>query len=142
MTKENLELREKLDYLQDKYLRLAAEFDNYRKRVQKEKSELIETASERVIYDLLEILDDMERGLQAEESEFTTIMLKKTRKILESHGLKEITVNPGDTFDLNIHEAVSMYQDPKNSGKVLSLVLRGYSLGGKIIRYPKVIVAQ
>lgn len=141
----NSELKQELEVLTDKYLRQAAEFDNYRKRVQKEKSGLIKSAGEGVIVDLLEILDDFDRSISVSSDSWGfELISRKFKKILERNGLKEIQVIPLEPFNPDFHEAVSLIpaQKPEDSGMVVDVIQRGYILGDKIIRYPKVIVAQ
>ncbi len=137
--------------MQDKYLRLSAEFDNYRKRTLKEKSELIKSAGERVITDILPVLDDLERALQnmqkSEEAkalaEGVELIHGKFLKVLSQQGLKKIETE-GKEFDTDYHEAIAMIpassEDMK--GKILDCVQTGYTLNDKVIRHAKVAVAQ
>ncbi len=142
---ENQLLEEK-----DRYVRLYAEFDNYKKRTAKEKINLIETASEDVIKALLPVLDDFERALnelkKTENKELikgVELIYEKFKKTLISKGLTEIEVKQGDTFNPDIHEAVAQIPgDKKNSGKIHEVIEKGYKLGNKIIRYPKVVTIQ
>jgi len=144
------ELENKLNEEKDKYIRLYAEFDNYRKRTNKEKLDLIETASEDVIKDLLPVLDDFERAIAElkkddDDAHYKGFVLiyEKLRKILTDKGLKEIEVKKGDTFDPEIHEAVAQIPgEKKMSGKIFDVIEKGYKLGPKIIRYPKVVTVQ
>ena len=137
--------------LKDKYLRQAAEFDNYRKRVLKEKSELIQNGGESVISTLLPIIDDFERALQNMKKSDDTAALKegveliyqKFMKTLESNGLKTIETKEAD-FNTDFHEAVAMIPAPndESKGKVVDCVQKGYKLNDKVIRHAKVAVGQ
>ncbi len=137
--------------LKDKYLRQAAEFDNYRKRVLKEKSELIQNGGESVISSLLPIIDDFERALQNMKKSDDTAALKegveliyqKFMKTLESNGLKTIETKEAD-FNTDFHEAVAMIPAPndESKGKVMDCVQKGYKLNDKVIRHAKVAVGQ
>lgn len=137
--------------LKDKYLRQAAEFDNYRKRVLKEKSELIQNGGESVISSLLPIIDDFERALQNMKKSDDTAALKegveliyqKFMKTLESNGLKTIETKEAD-FNTDFHEAVAMIPTPndESKGKVVDCVQKGYKLNDKVIRHAKVAVGQ
>jgi len=136
----------------DKYLRLFAEFENYKKRTSRERMDLFKTANQEVMTVLLPILDDFERALshidddkEAEELRKGVLLIyQKLLKSLEQKGLTHIEVNKGDTFDADIHEAIT--QIPTDSddlkGKVIDCVEKGYKLGDKIIRHPKVVVGQ
>ena len=137
--------------LKDKYLRQAAEFDNYRKRVLKEKSELIQNGGESVISSLLPIIDDFERALQNMKKSDDTAALKegveliyqKFMKTLESNGLKTIETKEAD-FNTDFHEAVAMIPAPndESKGKVVDCGQKGYKLNDKVIRHAKVAVGQ
>ena len=137
--------------MQDKYLRLSAEFDNYRKRTMKEKSELIKNASERVITDILPVLDDLERALQnmqkSEDAKALTegveLIHGKFLKVLAQQGLKKIETE-GKAFDTDYHEAIAMIPaaNEEQKGKILDCVQTGYTLNDKVIRHAKVAVAQ
>ena len=129
----------------------AAEFDNYRKRVLKEKSELIQNGGESVISSLLPIIDDFERALQNMKKSDDTAALKegveliyqKFMKTLESNGLKTIETKEAD-FNTDFHEAVAMIPAPndESKGKVVDCVQKGYKLNDKVIRHAKVAVGQ
>jgi len=137
--------------LKDKYLRLSAEFDNYRKRTLKERMELTKNAGEEMITSLLPVLDDFERALQSiKETEERDALLEgvelvynKIKELLMKKGLKEIESMHAD-FDMEIHEAVTKIpaQDKKMKGKILDVIEKGYYLNDKIIRYPKVVVGE
>lgn len=148
---ELAETKEKLAALQDKYLRQIAEFDNYRKRILKEKSELILNGGEKVISSLLPILDDFERALENmkkggnEETSIKGIELiyQKLLNTLQSHGLNKIKTEKAD-FDTDYHEAIAMVpvEDEQLKGKVVDCVQAGYTLNNKVIRHSKVTVGQ
>lgn len=135
----------------DKYLRLSAEFDNYRKRTMKEKAELIKNGGEKAIAAVLPILDDLERALanmqQADDVkamyEGIDLIYQKFLKNLNQEGLEKM--NPvGEAFDTDFHEAVALIpaQEEEQKGKVLDCVQTGYKLNDKVIRHAKVVVAQ
>lgn len=135
----------------DKYLRLSAEFDNYRKRTLKEKAELIKNGGEKAISAILPILDDLERALQnmqkAEDVqamyEGVDLIHQKFLKTLSQEGLQKMEPI-GETFDTDFHEAIALVPSPEESqkGKVLDCVQTGYKLNDKVIRHAKVVVAQ
>ena len=135
----------------DKYLRLYSEFDNYRKRTAKEKLEIIKSASEDVIKNMLPIVDDFQRAMahntevQDPESlkQGFELIYNKLLKSLEAKGLKPIEA-AGEVFDADIHEAITNIPAPSEDmkGKVVDVVEQGYYLGEKIIRFPKVVVGQ
>lgn len=145
------ELMEKLAEMQDKYLRLSAEFDNYRKRTLKEKIELTRTASESVILKILPVLDDFERGVKVMESAADcgamhaglALIYSKFRNFLDQNGVKEIEALNRD-FDLEMHDAVTKVPAPdkKMKGKVVDVIEKGYTLNDKVIRFSKVIVGE
>ncbi|MFR3187728.1 MAG: nucleotide exchange factor GrpE [Phocaeicola sp.] len=135
----------------DKYLRLSAEFDNYRKRTMKEKAELIKNGGEKAIAAVLPILDDLERALanmqQADDVkamyEGIDLIYQKFLKNLNQEGLEKM--NPvGEAFDTDFHEAVALIpaQEEEQKGKVLDCIQTGYKLNDKVIRHAKVVVAQ
>jgi len=142
---------EKLAEMNDKYVRLYAEFDNFRKRSAKERMELIQTAGKEVITDLLEVLDDCaraEKQLNAEnkiESVKEGVMLgfTKLRKLLAAKGLKTMD-NENKDFNPDIHEAITEIETPaeEQKGKVIDEIEKGYYLNDKIIRYAKVVVGK
>lgn len=143
--------REEIEQLKDKYLRLVAEFDNYRKRTLKEKAELILNGSEKAVQSILPVIDDMERAIaNAEKTEDVAVLkegmeliYQKTNKIMESLGVKKIDTEDAD-FDTNFHEAVAMVpgMGDEKKGKVLDCVQTGYTLNDKVIRHAKVAVGQ
>ena len=145
------EAEKRIAEIQDKYLRLSAEFDNYRKRTIKEKSEIIKNAAEKTITAILPVLDDMERAIaNMQKSEDTKAWLEgvelinnKFLKILSQEGLNKIETE-GAAFDTDYHEAIAMIPAPneEQKGKVLDCVQTGYKLNDKVIRHAKVAVAQ
>ena len=156
--KENVKEEEKpsseqlLQAEKDKYLRLFAEFENYKKRTTRERIELFKTASQELMTVLLPILDDFERALthieddkEAEELRKGVLLIyQKLLKTLEQKGLSAIEVNQGDVFDADTHEAITQIPAPSDDlkGKIIDCVEKGYKLGDKIIRHPKVVVGQ
>lgn len=144
-------LKAELEALKDKYLRTVAEFDNYKKRTLKEKTELILNGSEKTVTTFLPILDDMERAI-ANASKATDItaveegwelIYNKFIKQLDSIGVKKIETNDAD-FDVDYHEAVAMVpgMGDDKKGKVIDCVQTGYTLNDKVIRHAKVAVGQ
>ena len=135
----------------DKYLRLSAEFDNYRKRTLKEKAELIKNGGEKAISAILPILDDLERALQNMQKaddvkpmyEGIDLIYQKFLKGLSQEGLQKMEP-VGEAFDTDYHEAVALVPAPSEDqkGKVLDCVQTGYKLNDKVIRHAKVVVAQ
>ena len=135
----------------DKYLRLSAEFDNYRKRTLKEKAELIKNGGEKTLTAILPVLDDFERALKNMETSEETKAMKervelifnKFNKILSQEGLQKIETE-GRDFDVDFHEAIALIPAPSEDlkGKILDCVQTGYMLNEKVIRHAKVAVAQ
>lgn len=145
------ELKKELDELRDKYVRLFADFDNFRKRTAKEKMELVQVAGKDVIVALLPIIDDFERALKASEDtsdsthakEGMQLIYNKLVSNLGAKGLKAIE-SIGQQFNTDQHEAITEIAAPQPDmqGKVLDEVQKGYLLNGKIIRYAKVVVGK
>jgi len=143
--------QEKYDELNDKYLRLFSEFDNFRKRTLKEKIELSKTASEEVITALLPVVDDFERALQAMDgqqapeatSEGINLIYNKLLKTLQQKGLTEMKALH-ETFDTDFHEALTNIPAPEPAlkGKVVDVIQKGYLLNGKVIRFARVVVGN
>ena len=135
----------------DRYLRLAAEFDNYRKRTLKEKAELIKNGGEKTLTAILPVLDDFERALKnmedSDESkamkEGVELIFNKFQKVLGQEGLQKIETE-GQAFDVDYHEAIALIPAPSEDlkGKILDCVQTGYMLNDKVIRHAKVAVAQ
>lgn len=135
----------------DRFARLFAEFDNYKKRTSKERVELISTAGEKVISKLLTVLDDFDRALNAMSTaqdvesvkQGVELVNSKFRKILENEGLKEMNV-VGETFDADFQEAITAIPSPSEDmkNKVIDVVEKGYTLNDKVIRFAKVVIGQ
>jgi len=149
--KKELTPEELIQQEKDKYLRLFAEFENYKKRTSRERIELFKTASQELMTSLLPIMDDFDRGLSEIKKVKDKELLKgmqlindKFKNTLTQKGLTEIEVKEGDVFDAEIHEAITQIPAPsdKLKGKVIDAVEKGYKLGEKIIRYPKVVIGQ
>ena len=144
------EANEALETEKDKYLRLFAEFENYKKRTSKERIDLFKTAGQEVISSMLPIVDDFNRALkEAEKQENSAdfegfrLISNKLNETLKSKGLVAIEVNAGDAFDAEKHEAITQIPAGEDqSGKIVDVTEQGYQLGEKIIRYPKVVVGQ
>jgi len=148
---EEEQLKEELGKEKDKFLRLFAEFENYKKRTSKERMDLFKTAGQEVIVSLLPVLDDFDRALKelakSEDKEmFKGVQLinGKLNEALKSKGLQNVEVNAGDTFDAEVHEAITQIPAPnkKMKGKVIDVIEKGFKLGDRIIRHPKVVVGK
>lgn len=153
---EELTVEEKLQaevkQEKDKFLRLFAEFENYKKRTSRERVELFATASEDVMKTLLPILDDFERALshieddkEAEELRKGVLLIyQKLVNTLDQKGLKAIVVEKGEVFNADNHEAITQIPAPTDDmkGKIIDVVEKGYKLGEKVIRFPKVVIGQ
>lgn len=146
------QLQEDLAKEKDKFMRLFAEFENYKKRTTKERIELFKTASQDVMVSMLPVLDDFERALmhieedkEAEELRKGVLLIyNKLISTLEQKGLAKIEVNQGDVFNADDHEAITQIPAPSDDlkGKIIDVVERGYKLGDKVIRFPKVVIGQ
>ena len=145
------DLNQQVSDEKDKFLRLFAEFENYRKRTSKERLELFKTASQELMIALLPISDDMDRALLEFKKSNNNDLIQgfeliysKFNEILKSKGLNELKVKKGDKFDPESHEAITQIkaEKEKNKGKIVDVIEKGFLLGDKIIRYPKVIVAN
>ncbi len=145
------QLQDELKKEKDKFLRLFAEFENYKKRTSKERMHLFKTAGQEVIVSLLPVLDDFERALnelaKSEDKEMfkgVELINVKLRETLKSKGMEEVGTQQGDTFDAEIHDAITQLPAPskKLKGKIIDVVERGYKLGDRIIRHPKVVVGN
>jgi molecular chaperone GrpE len=151
MKDETAELMEEVQKEKENFLRLFAEFENYKKRTSRERIELFGTANRELMTALLPVLDDFERGLNEIEKasdgpllEGMKLIYNKFKNTLTQKGLKEVEVKSGDTFDAEIHEAISQVPAPdkKLKGKIIDVVEKGYMLGDSIIRYPKVVMGS
>ena len=137
--------------LNDRFLRLFSEFDNYKKRVSKEKLDLIATASEKVIVSLLPVIDDFERAIAANEKvediaavkEGFNLIYNKLVQMMKRFDVEEIQAK-GEEFNTDFHEAVTHFpaQNEEDKGKVIDVTEKGYKLKDKVIRYAKVVVGQ
>ncbi|MCD0488510.1 nucleotide exchange factor GrpE [Pedobacter sp. MC2016-14] len=143
--------KEEIAALNDKYLRLFAEFDNYKRRTQKERVELLQTAGKDVIVSLLGVLDDFDRALKATENaadvaavrEGVVLIHHKLKNLLSQKGLKEMeSINT--VFDTDLHEAITKIPAPseEHKGKVIDELEKGYTLNDKVIRFAKVVVGS
>ncbi len=134
----------------DRYLRLFAEFENYKRRTSKERIELFKTASHDVMVALLPVLDDFDRALKELEKsddallEGVMLIRNKFFETLKQKGLALIETQAGATFDADLHEAITQIPAPTQEmkGKIIDVIEKGYMLGEKIIRYPKVVIGQ
>ena len=145
------QLKEELASEKDKFLRLFAEFENYKRRTTKERVELFSTASQDVIQALLPVLDDFDRAIveiskheNSELSKGVELIKNKLNSTLEQKGLSQIEVQKGDTFNADNHEAVTQIPSPSEDlkGKIIDVIEKGYKLGEKVIRFPKVVIGQ
>jgi molecular chaperone GrpE len=136
---------------QDKFLRLFAEFENYKKRTSKERMDLFKTANQEVIVAMLPVVDDFERAMKElskdKDSELykgVSLIQNKFIGVLKNKGLEEVVVSAGDTFDSEMHDAITQIPAPdkKMKGKVIDVIEKGFQLGDKIIRHPKVVVGN
>ena len=148
---DEVNLEDQVKEEKDKFLRLFAEFENYKRRTAKERIELFSTASEEVMVSLLPILDDFDRASAEIEKDndneiFKGVLLIKNKLFdsLKSKGLALIEVNKGDEFNADDHEAVTQIPAPskKMEGKIIDVIEKGYKLGEKVIRYPKVVIGK
>nr|WP_325453105.1 nucleotide exchange factor GrpE [Gelidibacter sp.] len=144
------QLKEELGKEKDKFLRLFAEFENYKKRTTKERIELFRTAGQDVIQSLLPVMDDFDRAIneisktQDQDNELlkgVELIRNKFKSTLNSKGLEEVAVEVGDVFSADDHEAITQIPAPSDDlkGKIVDVIEKGYKLGDKVIRFPKVI---
>jgi len=140
-----------LEKEKDKFLRLFAEFENYKRRTSKERIELFKTANQDVMIALLPVLDDFDRALteirKAKDKNLgkgVELIHNKFRETLKNKGLEAMDVKHGDSFDADVHEAITQIpaSSAKLKGKIMDVVERGYKLGDRIIRFPKVVTGQ
>ncbi|SEL30557.1 molecular chaperone GrpE [Maribacter orientalis] len=148
---EEEKLREELAKEKDKFLRLFAEFENYKRRTSKERMELFKTAGQEVIVSLLPVLDDFDRAIKElaktddmEVFKGIELINVKLNETLKSKGLEILEVRAGDVFNADIHEAITQIPAPdkKMKGKVIDVIEKGFKLGDRIIRHPKVVVGN
>ncbi len=149
-TDNSAQLTAEIAEWKDKYVRLSAEFDNYRKRTLKEKLELMQTGGEDVVKAILVVLDDFERALKAMETaedvaavkEGVLLIAQKFRDTLRSKKVEEIDAM-GKELDTDFHEAIAKIPaDENNKGKIVDVIQKGYTMGGKVIRHSKVVVGD
>ena len=145
--KQELTIEEKFAELNDKHLRLFAEFENFKKRTAKERMDLYKTAGESVLTALLPVLDDFERSIKAnqkQEDEGVVLIYNKLKSILETKGLKAMEEPIGQELNTDYHEAITNIPAPSDDlkGKIIDVVEKGYFLNEKVIRYAKVVVAN
>ncbi|WP_297792336.1 nucleotide exchange factor GrpE [uncultured Eudoraea sp.] len=145
------QLQDELGKEKDKFLRLFAEFENYKKRTSKERMDLFKTAGQEVMTAMLPIMDDFDRALKEISKSTDKELFKgvdlinnKFKETLKNKGLQEIVTKEGDSFDPEVHDAVTQIPAPnkKLKGKIVDVVEKGYKLGDKIIRHPKVVVGN
>lgn len=148
---ENEQLKADLEKEKDKFLRLFAEFENYKRRTSKERLELFKTANQEVMTAMLPVLDDFDRAMNEIQKAKDKNLLKgvelihnKFRETLKNKGLEAMEVKAGDSFDADTHEAITQVPAPseKLKGKIVDVVERGYKLGDRIIRFPKVVTGK
>jgi molecular chaperone GrpE len=144
-------LEEELTNEKDKFLRLFAEFENYKRRTSKERIELFKTANQEVLQAILPVLDDFDRAIVEISKSDDHLLLKgveliheKLKSTLVSKGLEEVEVRAGDAFNADYAEAITQIPAPndKLKGKIVDVLEKGYKLGDKIIRFPKVVIGQ
>ncbi len=138
-----------LDKEKDKFLRLFAEFENYKRRTAKERLELFKTANQEVLLAMLPVMDDFDRALaeiskSGDESlvKGVELIFEKLKTTLMSKGLELVEVRPGDAFNADFAEAITQIPAPNMKGKIVDVIEKGYKLGDKIIRFPKVVIGQ
>lgn len=148
---EEERLKEDLQKEKDKFLRLFAEFENYKRRTSKERLELFKTANQEVMTAMLPVLDDFDRALNELKKSGDENLLKgielihnKLKETLKAKGLERMKVEQGEDFDSEVHEAITQVTAPSDDlkGKIVDVVEPGYKLGERIIRFPKVVTGQ
>ena len=151
LKKELEETQEKLAELQDKYLRMSAEYDNYRKRTLKEKMELTKTGGERVLLNILPVLDNLDRAMTSVQKATDVdavkvgleLIIGKFLEFMDQNGVKEIPAMQAD-FDTDLHEAITKIPTDQEDmkGKIVDVIEKGYFLHEKVLRYAKVVVGE
>ena len=143
------ELNETINNEKDKYVRLFAEFENYKRRTAKERIDLFKTAGKEVLSSLIPVVEDFKRALNQEDvnqedNQGIKLIYNKLMETLKNQGLEELEVEIGDSFDSEIHEAISQIpaQNDDQKGKIIDIIEGGYKLGDQVIKFPKVVVAQ
>tara|TARA_R110002012_G_scaffold56123_10_gene143723 strand:+ start:1948 stop:2568 length:621 start_codon:yes stop_codon:yes gene_type:complete len=148
---EEEKLHEDLAKEKEKFLRLFAEFENYKRRTSKERMDLFKTAGQEVIVSLLPVMDDFDRALKelskSDDKEMfqgVELISNKFKETLKNKGLEQVEVKAGDTFDAEVHDAITQIPAPdkKMKGKIIDVVEKGFKLGDRIIRHPKVVVGN
>ena len=149
LEKEIKNIKDEIKKEKDRYFRLFAEFENYKKRTDKESIELIKTANESLLKKLLPIFDDLKRGLVHSNNQKLDeivqgfgIIDQKIKDVLKQVGLNKIEVKKGMDLDTDFHEAISQIEDEKLKGKIVDIVEDGYILNDKVIRYSKVVIGK
>lgn len=145
-------LKSELDETKDKYLRLYSEFENFRRRTAKERLDMIKTANEELLLDLLPVMDDFERANKVMEENKDTkiteegfsIIFNKFNKVLEQKGVKPMEISKGDPFDPDFQDGIAQVpvDDESLKGKIYDVVEKGYLLGDKVIRFAKVVIGS
>ncbi len=144
-------LQEDLANEKDKFLRLFAEFENFKRRTAKERIDLFKTANQDVLQAMLPVLDDFDRAMVEISKSDDDVLLKgveliheKLKSTLVSKGLEQVEVRAGDAFNADYAEAITQIPAPSNDlkGKIVDVIEKGYKLGDKIIRFPKVVIGQ
>lgn len=144
-------LQEDLANEKDKFLRLFAEFENYKKRTAKERIDLFKTANQEVLQAMLPVLDDFDRAWSQISKSEDEVLVKgveliheKLKSTLTSKGLEQVEINVGDNFDADFAEAITQIPAPSDElkGKIVDVIEKGYKLGDKIIRFPKVVIGN
>ena len=134
--------QERIAELEDKNLRMMAEFDNFRRRTNKEKLELMETAGERIFKEMLPLVDDFERAVAATQDEGVKLIYQKFLSFLDKNDVHPIQTEDAD-FNTDEHEAVTTFAaGEEKKGKVIDCTQKGYKLGEKVIRFAKVVVGE
>ena len=145
------QLQEQLVQEKDKFLRLFAEFENYKKRTTKERIDLFKTANQEVLQAMLPVLDDFDRAMTQISKSEDEVLLKgveliheKFKSTLVAKGLEQVSLQAGDAFDADFAEAITQIPAPTEDlkGKIVDVIEKGYKLGDKIIRFPKVVIGQ
>ncbi|MBL6604001.1 MAG: nucleotide exchange factor GrpE [Flavobacteriaceae bacterium] len=143
------ELNDIIDKEKDKYVRLFAEFENYKRRTAKERIDLFKTAGKEVISSLIPVVEDFKRALNLEDAnpndtQGIQLIFNKLIETLKNQGLEELEIKVGDSFDSEIHEAISQVpaQNDDQKGKIIDIIEGGYKLGDQVLKFPKVVVAQ
>lgn len=145
------QLKEDLEKEKDKFLRLFAEFENYKKRTSRERIELFKTASQDVLQSMIPVMDDFDRAMKEIEKSEDTDLIKgvnlihnKLKETLKNKGLLEVEVLAGDVFNADDHEAITQIPAPSDDlkGRIVDIIEKGYKLGDKVIRFPKVVTGQ